>query len=45
MECYSAIEKEQKTPFAATWMGLETHTERSKSEKEKYHMILFIYGI
>ena len=23
MECYSAIEKEQKSPFAATQMGLE----------------------
>ena len=33
-------------PFAATWMDLrDNHTKWSKSEKDKYHMLLLICGI
>ena len=34
-------------PFAATWMDLEITipSEVSQKEKDKYHMIWFIYGI
>ena len=34
-------------PFAATWMNLEMIilNEVSQEEKDKYHMILLIYGI
>ena len=34
------------TSLAATWKGAEiVHTESSKSEKDKYYMILFIHEI
>ena len=29
----------------ATWMDIDCHTERSKSGKDKYHMISLICGI
>ena len=34
-------------PFVATWMDLEIIilSEVSQTEKDKYHMILFICGI
>ena len=39
--------KEQKMPFAATWMKLETLilNEVSQKEKDKYHRISLISGI
>ena len=40
--------KENKImPFAATWMDLEIGilSEVSQTEKDKYHMILLIFGI
>ena len=39
--------KEKITPFAATWMELETLTlsEVSQKEKDKYHMLSIISGI
>ena len=47
MGYYSAIKRNEIMPFAATWMDLEivTLSEVSQTEKDKYHMILFICGI
>ena len=47
MEYYSAIKKNKRMPFAATWMKLETLTlsEVSQKAKDKYHMISLISGI
>ena len=47
MECYSAIEKDEIMPFAATWLDLEIiiRHEVSQTEKDKYHMISLICGI
>ena len=41
MEYYSAIEKNEITPFAATWMDVEMIklSEISQKEKDKYHII------
>ena len=42
MECYSATEKNEVMPFAATWMdlGIIILSGVSQTEKDKYHMIL-----
>ena len=47
VEYYSAINKNEIMPFAATWMGLEMIilSEISQKEKDKYHMISLICGI
>ena len=46
-EYYSAIKKNEVTPFSITWMDLEMIilSEVSQAEKDKYHMISLIYGI
>ena len=44
MEYYSAIKKNEITPFSATWMDLES-VILSQTEKEKYHMTSLICGI
>ena len=47
MEYYSAIEKNEVMPFAATWMDPETVilSEVSQTEKEKYLMTSLIRRI
>ena len=47
MEYYSAINKNEIMPFAATWMDLEIIilSEVSQKEKDKYHMMSLICGI
>ena len=47
VEYYSAIKKKEILPFAMTWMELESImlSKICQSEKDKYHMILFICGI
>ena len=47
MEYYSAIEKNEITPFATIWMDLEIIilSEVSQKEKDKYRMISLICGI
>ena len=47
MERYSAIKKNERMPFAATWMNLEISimSKVSQKEKDKYHMISLICGI
>ena len=46
IEYYSAIKRNEITPFAATWVDLEIIilSEVSEKEKDKYHMILLICG-
>ena len=46
MEYYSAIEKNDIMPFAATWMDLKIIilSEVSQTEKDKYRMISLICG-
>ena len=47
MEYYSAIQKNEIMPFAATLLELEILilSEVSQKEKDKYHMISLISGI
>ena len=47
MEFYSAVKKKKILPFLTIWMDLKSImlSEISQSEKDKYHMILLIYGI
>ena len=47
MEYYSAIEKDEIMPFAATWMDLEIIilSEVSQTEKDKYHGITYMCNV
>ena len=47
IEFYLAVKKKKILPFATVWMDLENImlSEKSQSEKDKYHMISLICGI
>ena len=47
MEYYSAIKKNAFDSVLIMWMNLEPiiHSEVSQKEKNKYHMLMHIYGI
>ena len=47
VEYYSAIKKNDITPFAAAWMDLEMIilSEVSQTEKDKYHMTSLLHGM
>ena len=47
MEYYSDIKKSEITPCVAKWMHLEIiiRSEKSQTEKDKYHTISLICGI
>ena len=47
MEQYSAKQKNESLPFATTWMDQEgiTLSEINQTEKDKYCLLLLIYGI
>ena len=47
MEYYSAIKKNENFPLATTWMDLEGFmlNEICQTEKDKYYIVLLVYGI
>ena len=47
MEYYSAIKKNTFGPVMMRWMNLEPiiQSEVSQKEKDKYHILMHIYGI
>ena len=46
MEYYSAIKRNEIELFVVRWMDLEsvTQSEVSQKQKNKYHMLMHIYG-
>ena len=47
MKYYSAKNKNEILPFAATWMDLEIviQSEVSQTEKDKYHNIAYVWNL
>ena len=47
MGYYSAIKRNETELFVVRWMDLESviQSEVSQKEKNKYHMLTYIYGI
>ena len=47
MEYYSAIKRNETELFVVRWMDLETiiQSEIGQKEKNKYRMLMHIYGI
>ena len=47
MEYYSAMKRNETELFVVRWMDLESviQSEVSQKEKNKYHMLMHIYGI
>ena len=44
MEYYSTIKRNERVPFATTWMDLEKNI-LSQKEEDKHHMMSLTYGI
>ena len=47
MEYYSAIKRDETESFVVRWMDLESVIQGkvSQKEKNKYHILMHIYGI
>ena len=45
MEYYSAIKKNAFESVLMRWMNLETIIQSEVSQKDKYHILMHIYGI
>ena len=45
MEYYSAIKSNALGSFLMRWMNLEPMIQNEVSQKEKYHILMHIYGI
>ena len=47
MEYYSAVKRNTFESVLMRWMNLEPHIQRevSQKEKDKYHILVHIYGI
>ena len=47
MEYYSAIKRNEIELFVVRWMDLELVTQSEVSQKQinKYHMLMYVYGI
>ena len=47
MEYYSVLKRNEIELFVVRWMDLESviQSEVSQKEKNKYHMLMHIYGI
>ena len=47
MECYSAIKRNTFESVLTGWMNIESiiQSEVSQKEKDKYHILMHIYGI
>ena len=47
MKYYSAIKRNEVVPFAEAWTDLEAviQSELSQKEKNKYHILMHMYGI
>ena len=46
VEYYSAIKRHEIGSFSVMWMDLESVIQsESQKEKNKYHMLMHIYGI
>ena len=47
MEYYSAVKRNEIELFVVRWIDLESviQSEVSEKEKNKYHMLTYIYGI
>ena len=45
MEFFSGIKRNKMELFVVRWMELESVIQSEVSQKNKYHMLTYIYGI